>query len=106
MLRILQESLQNIRKHAGPDVSVSLEIEIGEQEIMMNVSDNGIGFDQLLVAPKVTGGEGIIGMRDRAASVHGRLSLESRAGAGSTVSFVLPFIAGQSATQTRPNESS
>jgi two-component system sensor histidine kinase DegS len=89
--RILQEGLQNVRKHAGPDVAVSVSVMCDPRQIRLTIADDGAGFDPLLVAPKVSSGEGILGMRERAASVHGQLTIESRPGEGSTVTFNLTY---------------
>jgi signal transduction histidine kinase len=104
MLRILQESLRNVRSHAGPDAAVSVCVEVNLREVLLKIADNGIGFDPLLVAPKVSHGEGILGMRERALSVHGRLSIESRAGDGSIVSFALPIGDKPDTSQLGPTE--
>jgi signal transduction histidine kinase len=104
MLRILQESLRNVRSHAGPDAAVSVFVEVNPREVQLKIADNGLGFDPLLVAPKISNGEGILGMRERASSVHGRFSVESRPGGGSIVSFALPIGDKPDTSQLGPTE--
>jgi signal transduction histidine kinase len=56
---------------------------------MFSVIDDGAGFD-----PKaVSDGTGVQNMKDRVASLGGRLSLESQPGKGTTVSGLLPLVA-------------
>jgi signal transduction histidine kinase len=74
------------------------------RQIRLTIADDGAGFDPLLVAPKVSSGEGILGMRERAASVHGQLTIESRPGEGSTVTFNLPYDGKSDSTQARPSD--
>lgn len=102
--RILQEGLQNVRKHAGPDVTVDVTVTCDPHQIRLTITDDGVGFDPLLVAPKVSSGDGILGMRERAASVHGQLTIESRPGEGSTVTFNLPYDGKADSKQSRPND--
>jgi two-component system sensor histidine kinase DegS len=102
--RILQESLRNVQKHAGPDVSVGVSVICDLKVLRLTIADDGIGFDPMLVAPKVSSGEGILGMRERAASVHGQLTIESRPGEGSTVTFTLPHDGKPDSTHQRPSD--
>ena len=85
--RVAQEAMTNAVKHAGPAVLSVLAGRRGPTFTLV-VDDDGTGFD-----PSVrvgTGGAGIIGMRERAAALGGRLDLDSRPGHGTTVRLVLP----------------
>ncbi|MEG9227159.1 sensor histidine kinase [Aeromicrobium sp. Sec7.5] len=66
--RIVQESLTNVRKHAGPDASVAISVHVGH-EVDVTVSDTGSGG-----RPLAPGGDerglGLLGMGERVA-VHG-----------------------------------
>lgn len=66
--RIVQEALTNVRKHAGPDVSVAISVHVG-REVDVTVSDTGTGG-----RPLTPGGDerglGLLGMGERVA-VHG-----------------------------------
>ena len=103
--RILQEGLQNVRKHAGQDVTVAVSVTCAREQLQLTIADDGVGFDPILVAPKVSNGAGILGMRERAASVHGQLTVESRPGKGSTVTFILPISGNSHSPQQGPNDS-
>lgn len=90
LVRIVQEALTNIRKHAKASrASVSL-VRDG-QNIAVSISDDGVGFDP---ASK-TRGEfprfGLTTMRERAESVGGRISIDSERGRGTTVRCDLPI---------------
>ncbi len=85
--RIVQESLTNAVRHAGPAVRIRVAVEPHDAELRVTVTDNGPG-------PQQTGGPpgfGIIGMRERARSTGGTLVAGPRPGGGFEVSAVLPF---------------
>ncbi|MFI6029083.1 sensor histidine kinase [Amycolatopsis magusensis] len=88
-LRLVQESLTNIGKHAsGASVAwVSVREEQGELHI--RVSDNGRGQSQR-TAP-VSSGYGLVGMRERVALLHGRLSAGPSPEGGWLVEAWLPL---------------
>ena len=84
--RICQETLTNVARHAGAGrVEVSLAARDGE--LVLTVRDDGRGFDHGAAA----GGQGIAGIRERAALIGGAVELRSRPGAGTTVTFRLPL---------------
>ena len=86
--RIAQEALNNISKHSkATKVNVLLEPRDGETVLI--VEDNGKGFD-LDDQLRRGKGMGLVGMRERAALVHGRLEIESRTGAGTTIFVTVP----------------
>lgn len=83
--RIIQESLTNVMKHAGPaHVAVTVTYRPGQVEI--EVTDDGPG-DR---SGASTGGHGITGMKERAASVGGALQAGPRPEGGYQVSARLP----------------
>jgi signal transduction histidine kinase len=88
LFRVLQEALQNAVKHSGVQrFRVELRSESGE--IHLSVSDSGVGFDP---AAAISGqGLGLISMRERLSLVNGKLSIESEAGRGTTVSARVPL---------------
>jgi signal transduction histidine kinase len=65
---------------------VTLGRSNGDLEI--RVEDNGAGFDA--TATDQGGGLGLVGMRERAALVSGRLALESERGSGTRIRVLLP----------------
>lgn len=82
MLRILQESLNNIDKHANA-TSVDVRWTIDEDGGTLQITDNGAGFD----ASKGVrdNAYGLVGMRERADVIGGKLSIESSDGSGTTI---------------------
>ncbi|GAA2927106.1 histidine kinase [Streptomyces violaceus] len=84
--RIVQEALTNAVRHAGPDVSVRVELEERQGALHLSVSDDGTG-----PAPGGTPGFGLVGMRERARSVNGTLDAGPRPGGGFEVAAVLPL---------------
>lgn len=87
VLRILQESLTNILKHAQATV-VRVETEYDEQSVIVRLTDNGRGFN-VTDSQTRQGGRGLDSMRRRAESLRGRLEIVSQPGRTS-VTLVLP----------------
>lgn len=90
--RIVQESLTNVLKHAGPANSVHVSLEVSEREIRLRVQDSG-PQDQAAPVPAASGGQGLIGMRERAALSGGTADAGPCSGGGWMVRVVLPMIA-------------
>ena len=80
LYRTVQEALHNIAQHAHA-TRVDIRLHCTSRRIRLAVRDNGIGFDTR-VTPK---GLGIAGMQERLLAVGGRLSIDSRPGAGTDV---------------------
>jgi signal transduction histidine kinase len=82
LFHITQEALNNVAKHSGAK-SVSVRLVSSDSSVMVEIQDNGIGYD----AEQQPGHEhhGLRNMRDRARSVGASLSLTGRAGQGTTV---------------------
>lgn len=86
-IRLVQESLENVRKHAhAPQVSVRLSY--ADNELEVSVQDGGIGFDPAAVRA----GYGLSGMRARVGEIGGDLALTSAPGQGTVVRATLPLI--------------
>jgi two-component system nitrate/nitrite sensor histidine kinase NarX len=90
MFRIIQEALANVRKHAGAS-TVRIVCEGGDGRCVVRVTDDGVGFDPALVED--TGGlhVGTSIIRERAAKLRGRLTIDSQPGRGTTVSVSVPL---------------
>jgi signal transduction histidine kinase len=89
IFRIGQEALTNALKHSeGGEVAMVLSFEPGRVEL--RVRDNGRGFDPQAL---VSGGEGfgLISMRERAEQLGGRVTVNSRPGAGTEVILEAPL---------------
>lgn len=82
-----QEALANIARHAhASHVTVALTHQ--QNNIILQVQDNGRGFDQ--AARNYSVGHGLSNMRARAEDLHGRFLIQSIPGQGSTISLTLP----------------
>ena len=84
--RILQESITNAIRHAGP-ARVTVSLGYGPDDLEILVSDDGRGPD----GPADGGGQGIVGMRERAALLGGELTAGPRPGGGFQVRARLPL---------------
>ncbi|GAB1817740.1 sensor histidine kinase [Herbidospora sp. RD11066] len=87
--RIVQEALTNTLKHAGP-TRVTVTIDHRPGELRLDVCDEGprAGYRP---SPRVPGGHGLIGMRERATLFHGDLTAKAREGGGFEVRAILPI---------------
>jgi signal transduction histidine kinase len=83
--RLIQETLTNVSKHAVTNRAAVSVREAGGS-VAVEIRDDGIGFE----LDEVSGGFGLIGMRERAELVEGKLAGASAPGEGTTVSIVVP----------------
>lgn len=74
ILRIVQEALSNVLKHAGA-TQVQLTMKSSKEELSITIQDNGSGFDSKQPRP----GKGLANMQHRAASIGAELSIASDA---------------------------
>jgi signal transduction histidine kinase len=89
VLRVLQEALANVRRHArATRVRVVLE-RPADRELRLVVTDNGSGFEPGEPRTMTGGGFGLQTMAERAASIGGRLVVSSRPGDGTSVELTL-----------------
>jgi signal transduction histidine kinase len=94
--RIVQESLNNTRKHSGTR-RVEVELNYEGDHIRIRVQDWGRGFD-IENAHQLEGHFGLSGMEERARLLGGACEVESRQGEGTTVKVELPcYLAGPTA---------
>jgi signal transduction histidine kinase len=94
--RIIQEALTNVIKHAGP-ATATVHIRYQTDTLVVEVTDTGQGA----AAVGSGDGHGIIGMRERAVSVGGRLEAGPCPGGGFAVSARLP-LSGSPALEPPP----
>ena len=93
LLRIVQEALANVRKHADA-TRVRVEMTAENGSVQLRVADNGRGFasDQ-----PAQGGFGLKSMEQRTAVIGGSLAIESRPQDGTSVTVLVPLPAAGSA---------
>ena len=90
MLRICQESLTNVRKHARAN-EVTIDLTYRPDSVSLMIVDDGAGFDTgSALEGEGRGGFGLIGMRQRATLLKGALDVISGPGAGTTIKVVIP----------------
>nr|WP_033436365.1 sensor histidine kinase [Saccharothrix sp. NRRL B-16314] len=88
--RIVQEALTNTLKHAGAGASATVRVTQAVDQVEVEVADDGFGTPHDLVA--VSGGNGLIGMRERAGVLGGSLEAGPNPGGGWRVRAVLPLV--------------
>ena len=90
LLRICQESLTNVKKHAEA-TQVSVTLVYGPDSVGIDVKDNGKGFDSGMPhETSLQGGFGLNGMEQRATSLGGNLAVRSEKGNGTLVEVRMP----------------
>ncbi len=90
LLRIMQEALTNIRKHARASrVWVRLQHLAAEECLSLTIADDGVGFDPAL--PRGRGHLGMSTMRERAQSQQGQLTIVTGPGQGTRLTVTLPL---------------
>ena len=89
--RVLQEALTNVAKHAGAR-SVRVRLVRNKATVELRVQDDGAGFDPAAGAELAVGDRhfGLQVMRERAALLGGSVKVESRPGAGTTITAHFP----------------
>jgi signal transduction histidine kinase len=89
LYRIVQESLNNIAKHANAD-QVWVRLHAENNCITLSIRDNGQGFELSSIP---TNHFGVAIMRERAESIGSTLQIESALGKGTCISLYTPLIA-------------
>jgi two-component system, NarL family, sensor histidine kinase DegS len=89
VLRIVQEALQNVRKHAGSSRTV-VSTRLEKPNWILEVSDDGRGFDVAAVAARGRRNFGLQFMRERAELVGAHFEVRSRPDGGTVVGLSIP----------------
>jgi signal transduction histidine kinase len=90
VLRILQESLTNVLRHAGSGAVVEVRLSVDGSCAALDVRDDGGGTAAPVGAPSNGGGNGLIGMRERVAVHGGEFTAGPRAGRGWRITATIP----------------
>jgi signal transduction histidine kinase len=88
LFRVVQEGLTNIIQHAHAS-TVKLELKGDKHDCIVILGDDGQGFDA--DSPQFRWSHGLMGMRQRAEALGGRLHLDSKVGAGTTLRVEVPM---------------
>jgi signal transduction histidine kinase len=83
----VKEALHNIVKHARAS-EVRLRVNVDNGTLSVVVEDNGQGFER---APADAWADGLRNMTQRLTAIGGQCRIESRAGAGTTITFEMPW---------------
>ena len=91
--RVVQEAMTNIRKHAGAG-SVSLNMEFREDELIVEVNDDGHGFNlaRTLNSAISVGHLGLLGMKQRVEMLGGNMNIRTSEGSGTTIIYTFPVM--------------
>jgi signal transduction histidine kinase len=91
---IVQESLNNIQKHAHAQ-NVNIKLSILESQIIFSIVDDGRGFDTSKSVnknnPRIEGGFGLEGMYERVELIRGNISINSKLGKGTQITVKVPL---------------
>ncbi len=90
IFRLVQEGISNAIRH-GKSSEISVEMKWLKDQVDINVTDNGAGFDQEIVKHQSFG---LVGMKERIELVEGNFLINSSPGNGTVLMFHIPFKKG------------
>lgn len=91
LYRIFQESLTNVVRHSGASW-VEVELLCEDEEVELTIGDNGCGLPEGHIIARTS--YGMLGMRERAEQLGGRINFYSPPGGGFSVTVILPLFGG------------
>lgn len=94
VLRVIQEAMTNARRH-GRATTIAIEVERGEDDVLVTVTDDGGGFDPTTLKANGDGHFGLGFMRERMTQIAGDVTIDSRPGAGTRVRLTAPLGGGR-----------
>ena len=86
VFRVVQESLTNVRKHAGAGATAAVDVTVDGPDVLVEVVDDGHGAAHT----STSGGLGLVGMRERVAVHGGTLDVGPAPGGGWRVRARIP----------------
>lgn len=91
LFRVVQEALTNVARHAEA-TRVSIQACEEDGKLIIEIADNGKGFQEGVLHRKVngTGSFGLIGMRERTQYMQGEIDISSVPGTGTTITVSVP----------------
>ncbi len=87
ILLLIKEAMNNIAKYSNAE-KASLKMEINDKKLLLEITDNGIGFD----TGKAATGNGLMNMNNRIKELKGQITIASTPGSGTTIAVVIPFV--------------
>ncbi len=94
VLRITQESLTNAQRHSQA-TKITIDLRYHANLLTLTITDNGRGFNPTDRTLPAQGHFGLQGMRERAAQIHAKLTIESAPQAGTTIKLNVPIPAAK-----------
>jgi len=98
VIRIVQEALSNIRKHAKATHAL-VKVAKSESEVTLVIEDNGKGFDVNTLEQDDSSKFGIRTIKERAESIYSRLDIESNPQHGTRVTLSIPLNLSEPSTE-------
>jgi signal transduction histidine kinase len=89
LLLTFKEAVNNAARHAQCS-QVSIDLRRDGSSLLLSIADNGVGFD----TSRESEGQGLTSLRRRAERLKGDLAIQSRPGAGTTVTLRVPLSSG------------
>ncbi len=91
--RVVQEALTNVAKYARAK-TIALTLHRQNQDVMLSIQDDGIGFDVPSARQRARGGEslGLLGMEERVRLAGGVLEISSAPGQGARIELCFPLV--------------
>ncbi|GAA2060469.1 sensor histidine kinase [Streptomyces albiaxialis] len=90
LLRVAQGALANVREHAGA-TAAGLTLSFLGDQVVLDVADDGAGFDPSAAPSGASRGHGLPAMRARVRQFGGTLTVESAPGEGTVLSAAIPW---------------
>jgi signal transduction histidine kinase len=90
LLRIVQEALANVIKHSQATF-VDMDLQYAQQQVDLQIKDNGVGFDRERAVGPNEGHFGLLGMSERARRLGGQFTLSSKLGEGTLIRVEIPL---------------
>ncbi len=88
--RVVQEALQNVATHSGAD-HATVELRFALDTLEVSISDEGKGFDVVILGGTAAGRLGLLSMRERTEGLDGTFEIISTIGVGTEIRATLPI---------------
>ena len=88
LFRIVQEALTNIVKHSQAQ-NANIDIAFTSDNIIIDIKDNGVGFDQKTIKPQNS--NGLNNINDRVSLLSGKFTIQSEYSKGTEINIVIPI---------------
>lgn len=93
VFRIVQEAINNIKKHAGAE-NVVINIEFMDEDLKLYIYDDGKGFNYNELnyrSEDINSGFGLMSMKERVELLNGKFDITSQPGKGTRLNIVIPL---------------